>query len=437
MATSLTLDITTTAESNVVLASGDPNHIVNGGFETFDTISPFLPSSWTILPTPPGAGSPVFSQETTEVFEGTGSLKWSHDGTGQRPSIFQLITVEDFMKGKTLKVKGRIKSSTAAVETLSMAIGINNASNPTLVLPNGSENDSIDTPYTGVFFNLSYDDQQWYEFDFYYHVPESGVSLVGPVFYPTAEDSTTEIFLDDIECFFELTNRSEEWRIDLEPINKLIYGYGYGYEGSFIASAEDFDTAVYDFFNVIGVLGTNEGVGVIGSVDNSVLPPEFIAADYAYAFGYEYAPAFLANKVDSIMVRATVLENNITQPGVRVVFKASPGVCFNPQTAITDSRGEVITEVSLDISTLQNTTRIPSDSNLSSIPFNGYLTVFAEIDRDPRENGGISIIRTETIQLTETALDIIDVSSYAFQKRSSNAYGVNDYGFAPPGVDLS
>ena len=431
MATQLTIDITTTADQNVVAAIGNSNHLINGGFESFDAIAPFNPTPWVIIPTPTfpaGPTQPTFGPETTIVCEGIQSLSWSHDGAGTRPSIHQIINVEDFMKGSVMRITGKIRSSTSATQTLSMSIGINGVATPTLVLPNGSENENIVNPQTGVIFNFEYDDQQWYEFDYYYHVPESGVISAGPVLYPTAEDSTTEVYLDDVKVFFELTNRSEAWRIDLEPVDNFIYGYGYGDKDGFVPEGTPLEDTSLDFFNVIGVLGTNEGFGIEDSVPDAEFPD---LDNHCYAFGYEYASAFLADKMDSIVVKATVFENNIRQPDVRVVFKASPGVCLEPNSTTTNKFGEAFVEVSIDIDTLQDTTRSPNAAKFSQIPFNGFLTVFAEIDRDPRENEGFSIIKTQAIQITETALDILDIGTYAFQKRSGFTYGYAGYGYFP------
>jgi hypothetical protein len=435
MASQITLDISTSAQNNTVLIIGDANNLLNGGFESFDVSPPENPTPWVIIPTPTepaSANQPIFGPETTTVCEGTNSLSWSHDGSGQRPSIHQIIDVEDEMQGKTLKVTGKIRAAAPGIQTLSMAIGINGVATPTLVLPSGSKNENIEEVQTGVVYNMEYDDQEWYTFDYYYHVPESGVVSAGPVLYPTAAGSTATVYLDDIKVFYELTNRSQAWEIELEPVDKLLYGYGYGYDSgigsNFINQGESLVGNPLDFFNVIGILGTEEGVGIRDTVPIDDVPE---LPGYSYAFGYEYASAFLANKVDSIVVKVTVLEDQIRQPNVKVVFKASPKVCLEPNVTVTNEFGEAFVEVSIDSESIQNTTRTPSSTKTSQIPFNGFLTIYAEIDKDPRESEGFSLIKTQAIQLTENALDIIDVGSYAFQKRQGYAFGLTGYGYDP------
>lgn len=429
MATELQLNITTTANQAVVAAVGATNQLTNGGFESF---TGSVPDNWTLNE------SPVTAQEVGTVYEGSSSLRWSHDGTGNHPNLHQIITIQDFMKGKTMRISGKIRSSSSIQETLSLSIGINNTLTPVQVIPTGSENTNVTTPETGVVFTFNYDNSQWYEFDYYYFVPESGITLAGPVLFPTAEDSTTEVFLDDLRIIFEEKDRSEAWRIDLEPQSQLIYGYGYGIESEFIN--DGLLPAGLNFFDVIGIVGDEEGYGLIEGAMDGELPGGLSSEGYSYAFGYEYAPAFIAGqgeKIDSITVKAVVYENNVRQPNIPIIFKASPYVCLTPNSTTTNDQGEALVTVSIDAEVLQNTAKSPSEAKLSQIPFNGYLTIFAEIDKHPRENEPISLIKTQALQLTETAVDIVDIGTYAFQKRFSTTYGFEGYGYSPPGVDFN
>jgi len=437
MASQIQFDISISASAPIVAAIGSANLLLNGSFESFESLTPFLPSDWVLLPLPPGPGSPVFGPETSTVFDEIKSLKWSHDGIGQRPSIQQIITAQTYMDGKTMKVTGKIRSSTSDKQTLSMSVGINGVGTPTLVLPNGSQNENIETPETGVVFNLEYDNQQWYDFDFYYHVPESGIFSLGPVLFPTATDSTTEVYLDDVRMFFEITNRSESWRIDLEPIDNLLYGYGYGYSYDFINVGDPIDLTDLSYFNVFGILGDYEGIGYNNTVTNIDLPSEFVDAGYQYGFGYESGPFFKADGEDTITVRATVFENNIRQPNIRVVFKASPFVTLSPHSTTTDAFGEAFCNVSFNSDVSQNTLRQPGNTVLSNVSFNGFLSIFCEIDKNPEEEEGIFLIQTSSVQVTNTSLNILDIGTYGFGKRTYG-YGYNyGYGYTPNNFDIN
>lgn len=422
MATQFQLDIKTEASSSVVLAGSD-NLLSNGGFESFTGPNP---SDWA------WDGSLTLAQETTEVYEGSSSLSFTRvSGT---PSLFQIIDATSLdLVGKTLKVTGRIKSSTSATQKLSMAFGINSVSSPTIINPTGTQNDNVVIPESGLYFTMEYDNSQWHEFSYYYVVPPEMTLLInsiGPVFLPTENTSTTEVFIDDVVMFTELENRSEKWRIDIEPVNRYIYGYGYG---AGFRNAADVDTDdTINYFNVIGVLGEELGFGIEETKSTEGLPQDLVDDGYSYAFGFESAPAFLSNKVDSLVVKATVYENNFRQPNVKIIFKGSPHICIEPNSTITDDRGEAFATISIDDETLQDTTRSPNDSILSLIPRDGFLTIFAEIDKHPRENEGISLIKTEAIQLTETeAVDFLNIGTYAFQNRNETAYGFSGYGYDP------
>ncbi len=238
----------------------------------------------------------------------------------------------------------------------------------------------------------------------------------------TAHNSIVTTFGDE--------SRSENWRIDIDPVEKPFYGYGYGYAFRNLSTI-DIETA-YDYFNVIGILGLNEGFGIEESKNDGELPDDLEGLGYSYSFGYEYAPSILSNGTDSITLKATVYENNLAQPNVRVVFKGSPHIKITPNTDVSDDDGNVYVEVSLDSDLEQNTIRSPYASNLFPIPFNGFITIFCEIDKQKRENEGFSIIKTQAVQLTENSNNIFDISTYSFQNVYGFTYGyLGTYGYYP------
>ena len=424
MAVSTEINITTQAQSSVILAGPD-NALSNGGFEAF---TGSLPDNWSFSDSFPDIAT---FQETLDFFEGASSLAFSHDGVGDLPTLFQLITVEDFMLGRTLRITGRIKSASATVQELSMAIGINNAATPSLIKPTGTLNAEIVTTSSPVYFTMEYDDSEWKEFSFYYKIPEDGsVTLVGPVLAPTGDSITDIVLIDDVKLAFDSINRSESWRIDIEPINRMMYGYGYG--NSFRSIYNIFSDESIDYFNVIGLIGDNYGYGLEESKVDSDLPQFLKDLDYSYSFGYEYAPAFLSGKIDSLKIKATVFENDLRQPNVRIIFKGSPHICITPDATTTDYKGEAFATVSIDDDVSQSTTRLPGTQVLSNIPSGGFLSIFAEIDKHPRESEGISIIKTEAIQLTEVeAIDFLTIGTYAFQNRYGFTFGYDGYGYHP------
>jgi hypothetical protein len=226
----------------------------------------------------------------------------------------------------------------------------------------------------------------------------------------------------------ELVNRSERWRIDLEPIERPFYGYGYGnyfINDSFVSSNN-----YLDYFNIIGVLGTNEGFGIIESQNDGDLPDYLEDLDYSYSFGYEYGSFIKADDDDTIIIKATVYENDVEQPDIRVVFKGSPGIVITPTTDVTDAFGSVYVEVSLYYTTVQNTARSPFGNVSSIISHNGVITISAEIDQNPHEDEGFLVIRTQSVQLTETTINIFDISTYSFQDSYGYASTLS-YGYDP------
>lgn len=231
------------------------------------------------------------------------------------------------------------------------------------------------------------------------------------------------------------TSRSEKWRIDLDPIERPFYGYGYGYAFRSYAYL-DTDPA-YDYFNVIGILGLDEGFGITETKNDGELPDDLYTLGYSYSFGYEYGRCVLADNSDIITIKATIYENNIPKPNIGVLFKSSPFVKLNPNFSFTNSFGEVFVDVSISSDALQRTTRTPEDSTFSTIPFNGWISISAEIDKNPDENEGFSIIRTQAIQLTETSVNIFDISAYSFNRRYGYCYGYTGYGYDPFSYDPS
>ena len=228
-------------------------------------------------------------------------------------------------------------------------------------------------------------------------------------------------------------NRSEKWRIDFDPVERAFYGYGYGNYSVSLDDASDND--YFDYFNVIGVLGNEEGFGIIEAENDGDLPDYLESLNYSYGFGYEYGSGFLNDGIESAVVKVTVYENDVPQPDIRVVFKGSPGIIITPQTDVTDSSGEIYIEVSLDPYSspygFQNTIRTPGSPVTSTIPWNGVITIFAEADRGPAENEGFAIIRTQAVQLTTTSVEVFDISTYSFSSRYGSTYGFEDYGYWP------
>lgn len=429
------LDITIESESAVVQAYGASDMLTNGSFE--DGLSNVYAASGSGLSIGNAgvweyAYSPTVRTEHIHIYDGYTSLEWYNaPPVSQTPWLRQVIAVTPEMLGQTIHYSGYIKSSSSLGSTASFGFwtaGLADEDNS----PDGY-GDSMEGAYlhsaTGRV-RLDYDNSDWFFFHVYFRIPvDSEITHIGPIIRPISDNSSEDIvYLDGIRMFAEPKYRSESWRIDVEPIDNLIYGYGYG-----VAFRTDNLTPedYFDYFNIIGVDGTTEGFGIASSTVSSDLPDDLVDLGYSYAFGYEKTPGFLSDDSDYVQVRATVYENNVRQPGIRVTFKASPGVVLDPSSGETDTNGEIITTVRMSEETLQFTSRDAGASLRSFVPLNGILRIEAEIDRNPRENEALSLIKTQATQLISTDVTFtLDIGSYAYQNRYATAFGFEGgYGY--------
>jgi hypothetical protein len=179
---------------------------------------------------------------------------------------------------------------------------------------------------------------------------------------------------------------SSRWEIEVTPLSKGIYGYGYGHT-PFQTIHPPIPNGL-DYFNVLGIDGLYQGYGIAGTEGTS-------CGSYTYGWGYEFGYAIAANTPgDEIIVRALVTENNIPQSGIKVIFLGSPGAILGENVAYTDSEGYAYTTISF-LSALN--TDFEGDS--SDMPSKGYLTVKAIVDEKPGEEEGMATVTLSSEQL--------------------------------------
>jgi len=122
---------------------------------------------------------------------------------------------------------------------------------------------------------------------------------------------------------------TERWNIELDVVENLFYGYGYGHEDNFYDTSSLYPASL-NYFNVIGINGSFSGYGVESTPDinNSPANVTDFESSYVYGWGYEHSGSVFADDEDSIRLRATVTKDGLPVSGQRVEFNGQPGIKF-------------------------------------------------------------------------------------------------------------
>lgn len=189
-------------------------------------------------------------------------------------------------------------------------------------------------------------------------------------------------------------------------------------------SIESLNLPSLDYFNVLGLPGNLLGYGYKSS--ESPFEVTNFEPSYSYGWGYEYGNFIFADNMDSVVVRARVLKDDIPQSGVRVFFWGSVGVLLSPSVATTDIDGyaETIVRMTKDLSINQIDgwgyeyfleREVPQV--FRSINGAGGRTVSAMIYEAPEHDDGNLTMETSSEQkFFSQVVFNLDFDSYAFNE---------------------
>ena len=108
---------------------------------------------------------------------------------------------------------------------------------------------------------------------------------------------------------------------------------------------------------------------------------------FSTGWGYEYAPAVVANNEQSVLVTASVFENDVPKSGIRVIFIGSPGVRLENNTITTNVDGIATVLAYVDPEELHSNMFVGyGDGHIVNLQPSGIVTIKAIIDESPLED---------------------------------------------------
>jgi len=185
--------------SNIEMKPG--NMIANGDFEFFTNN---IPASWTFFPSD-SENFPVTIKETSIVFSGTSSLRWSHDGNSVGIGVSNNLKFPSLSQAFLIGNNPTIRDKRLYYSYQIRAVLGTNKTKTTLGFGTYNNFQEISPSFGNV--EVNYDDSKWTKVFGYFELSDLPSSNDSQEFFnnevrilirPTSENSVQEAILDDV-----------------------------------------------------------------------------------------------------------------------------------------------------------------------------------------------------------------------------------------------